>query len=78
MFTFSVLQRITGGKLSCFSSNLNLTTARSKMKLVVMLMSKNNNRYLDISLTKGQAKSSIPIATGTESIHQWKVTAFAS
>lgn len=46
MFTFSALQRITGGKLGCITSNLNLTTARSKMKLVVMVMNKNNNRYL--------------------------------
>lgn len=46
MFTFSALRRITGGKLSCITSNLNLTSARSKMKLVVMIMNKNNNRYL--------------------------------
>lgn len=78
MFTFSTLQRITGGKLSCITSNLNLTAAGSKMKLVVMVMSKNNNRNLTYLLNKRSSQVSTPFATRTGNIRLCEVTTFAS
>ena len=60
MFTFSALQRIRGGKLSYITSSLHLTTARSKMKLVVMVMNKNNNRHLVYLFNKRSSQALYP------------------